>query len=485
MITLLLLALLVSPHPLQGQTGTITGQLLNDRGLPAAGVRVAAMPVPRDGDNSAPPLIGLTLTDNNGRFTIQLLEPGTYYVTAGLLDSPSYYPGVGTLSSAKSILVSAGARVSGIDFKTVQPLIHSVSGRVVLQPGQKLVPGYRMALTGAATIETPVTPDGTFEFARVSPGQYTLRLAANGFPAAMPLVVEGRITGIEFRPGAIFVNGSVAMEDGSDAPTTSVTFRDIKQNRLMEVTARKTFALLVPEGEFRVTAKRVATGYEVRSLTSGSVDLVSDSLKLTSNEPVVTITITLKPAPTVPFAGRAVSARGVLQPIRSIRMEAGERTESVQGAVQPDGSFAFDKISPGEYTAVVAVAGSQESRIKVVVPPAGRRDAEIVIPELQQFSARLTIEPNVPAASRPVVTLRFVEAAGNIVPLAIDGSSSGAPLKFSLSEGRYRVTATVRESGAGAGTTRVKALTSGTVNLLTSPLEVGGTAEELRITIGQ
>jgi hypothetical protein len=480
------LALLASPHPLQGQTGTITGQLLNDRGLPVAGVRVAAMPVPREGDTSTGPLVGLTLTDSNGRYTIETLEPGTYYVTAGLLETPSYYPGVGTLSSAKSILLPAGARLSGIDFKTVQPVTHSVSGRVVLLPGQKLLPGYRMALTGDGSLEAPVNPDGAFEFNRVPPGQYTLRLATNGLSASMPLVVDGRLTGIEFRPSSVFVNGNVVMEDGSDAATASVTFRDIKQNRLLEVAARKTFALLVPEGEFRVAAKRLPTGYEVKSLTAGSVDLLSNSLKLSSNEPVVAIAMTLKPAPTVSFTGRAVSARGVLQPVRSIRMEAGESTEPTQGTVQPDGSFAFDRISPGEYTAAVLVAGSQESRVKVVVPPEGRRDAEILIPELRQFSARLTIEPNVPASAHPVVTLRFVEAAGNIGHLAIDGSSVEAPLKFSLSEGQYRVTATIRESGTGAGgTTRVKTLTSGTVNLLTSPLNAGGTVEELRITIGQ
>src|SRR5262245_3881673 len=121
----LLLAMLVPAA--QAQTGSITGQLLNDRGVPVAGVRVAAMPMPREGDNSAGPLIGLTLTDSNGRYTIEMLEPGTYYVTAGRVDALSYYPGVNTLSSAKSILVTGSARISGIDFRTVLPLVHAVS----------------------------------------------------------------------------------------------------------------------------------------------------------------------------------------------------------------------------------------------------------------------------------------------------------------------------------------------------------------------
>jgi hypothetical protein len=470
----------------QAQVGTVTGQLLNDRGLPAAGVRVAAMPVPREGDTNAPTLAGLTLTDSNGRYTIETLEPGTYYVTAGRVDSPSYYPGVGAVSAAKSILVAAGAIISGIDFKTVQPLTHVVSGKVVLQPGQKLVPGSappRMILTGAASLEAPLSSDGNFEFSRLQPGQYTLRLSADAFSVPMPVAVEGRVTGIEFRPAAVSVSGSVVTEGDGDAPTVSVSFLNIRQNRLMEVAASRAFAFFASEGEFRVTAKRVPAGYQVKSLTAGGVDLLTNSLKLSSTEPVVAIALTLKAAPAVAFAGRAISPLGLLRQMGSIRMENGG--EPLQGVVQPDGSFVFDRIAPGEYTAVISVAGSEEFKTKVTVPPDGHPDAAIVIPELRQLSVKLGVEGNVPAAARPLVTLRFVDDAGDIVPLAIDRSLGETPLMFSLRDGRYQVTATIRESVAGAGTTRVKSLTAGPLDLLTSPLSVAGSVDEIRITIGR
>jgi hypothetical protein len=468
----------------QAQIGTVTGQLLNDRGLPVSGVRVAAMPVPREGDATGPTLVGLTLTDSNGRYTIEMLEPGTYYVTAGRVDSPSYYPGVNTLSSAKSILVTAGARIFGIDFRTVQPLTHTVSGRVVLQPGQKLAPGARMMLAGAASLEAPISADGAFEFNRVQPGQYTLRLSSDAFSAAIPVVVDGQVTGIEFRPPAVSISGSAVMEDASDAPSVSVAFMDVKQTRAVEVAARQ-FSFFIPEGEFRVTAKRVPNGYQVKSLTAGGVDLLSNNLKLSSAEPVVAIALTLKAAPAVAFTGRAVSLRGVLQPVRNIRMQRPDGAEPLQGTTQPDGSFVFDKIAPGEYTAAIIGAGSEELKVKVSVPPEGQRDAEIVIPDLRQLSVKLGIEPNVPPAARALVTLRFVEANGDTVPLVLDGSSGGTPLKLSLREGQYRVTATVRESAAGTERTRVKTMTSGTVDLLTSPLNVGERVEEIQITVGR
>jgi hypothetical protein len=104
---------------------------------------------------------------------------------------------------------------------------------------------------------------------------------------------------------------------------------------------------------------------------------------------------------------------------------------------------------------------------------------------MRQLSAKLGIETNVPAAARTVVTLRFVEAGGDTVPLTMDGSSGEAPLKFSLREGQYRVTATIRESGGGDERSRVKSLSSGTVDLLKSPLNVGESVEEIRITVGR
>jgi hypothetical protein len=444
------------------------------------------MPVPRDGDTGTPTLIGLTLTDSNGRFTLEMIEPGTYYVMAGRIDAPSYYPGVNALSSAKSILVTAGARVSGIDFRTVQPLIHSLSGRVVLQPEQKLPPGARMMLSGAtpATAEAPISADGAFEFNRIQPGQYTLRLSSDPFSAPRPVTVEGRVTGLEFRLPPISLNGSVVTEGNSEAPTVSVTFMDVKQGRAIAIAGRVSFSVFVPEGEFRVAATRVPNGYEVKSLMAGDVDLLSNTLKLSSAAPAVGIALTLKASPTVAFIGKAVSQPGVLLPVRSIQMERAG-AQPFQGAIQPDGSFTFEKIPPGEYTAVILGSGFDERKMKVSIPPGGKRDAEIVIPALRQLSVKLAVESNVPAAASTLVTLRFIEANGDIAPLVLDGSSGGTPLNFSLYEGQYRVTATVREASAGAERTRVKALTSGSVNLLTTPLSVGDRVEEIRITVGR
>jgi hypothetical protein len=480
-------ALLVLPQLAQAQTGTITGLLLNDRGTPAVGIRVAAIPAPREGEPVVTTLIGLTQTDTNGRFTLELADPGPYYIMAGELAAPSYYPGVSALSSAKSILLAAGARISGIDFKTAVPLFYVASGRVALPPGHKILPGSRMALAGPVSQEQPIRPDGTFEFSRLTPGRYILKLLPEGSLFATPLVIEDRnITGIAY-PNApiVWVSGSVTMEDSSAAPNVSLAFEDASQNRVMEVATRQSFAFFAPEGEFRASIKSLPNGYQVTSLNADGIDLLSNSsLKFSETRPVVSIAMTVKEIPTVPFAGRAVSPRGIAESVQSIAMKGSGNVEAMQGTVQPDGSFAFDRVAPGDYVATISLSGSNPVKTRVNVPSDGKRDARIVIPESRYLSVRLDIDGSVPAAARPVVTLRF-EGNGTVTPIVVDGSSAGVPLRFELRQGTYRVSANVRESTAGATGTRVKTLTSGSVDLLNSPLDVSADNPEIVVSIGR
>src|SRR4030095_14948098 len=97
-----ILAMLV-PGGLQAQVvpGIVTGQLLSREGQPVAGVRISAMAVP---ESNIPPSAGstlmiLTVTDNAGRYRLDNVPPGRYYIIAGLVESPTYYPGVSAASS--------------------------------------------------------------------------------------------------------------------------------------------------------------------------------------------------------------------------------------------------------------------------------------------------------------------------------------------------------------------------------------------------
>jgi hypothetical protein len=205
---------------------------------------------------------------------------------------------------------------------------------------------------------------------------------------------------------------------------------------------------------------------------------------LSTTEPVVGVTVTLRAVPTVAFAGHIVSPRGVPQPIDAIVLKGTPGVAPLGGTAQSDGSFTFERVAPGDYTAEIGLPGSGPFEAKVTVPVDGSRSARIVIPELRQLSARLRIDEPVTAGARPAVTVRFA-GEGTLTSLIVDGSSGETPLQFTLRDGQYRVTATIRGS-IGTGKSDVKTLTSGDADLLQAPLQVSeDSPKEVLISIGR
>src|SRR6516164_6850208 len=115
LVALLLVRWSVVP---QTQNGIVTGRVLTAAGLPAM-VRVAALdaPAPGTAGAEAPALISLTQTRPDGNYRLTDVPPGRYVVMAGVVETPTYYPGTRALSSAKPLELAAGKTVSGIDFR--------------------------------------------------------------------------------------------------------------------------------------------------------------------------------------------------------------------------------------------------------------------------------------------------------------------------------------------------------------------------------
>jgi 5-hydroxyisourate hydrolase-like protein (transthyretin family) len=103
---------------LADQSGVITGVLKDASGKPAPGVRVGAIAVPDSAADiaDASAMVSLAATDEAGRYRLENIPPGKYYVSAGRVDFPTYYPGTQALARGTIIAISPKAVVDGIDF---------------------------------------------------------------------------------------------------------------------------------------------------------------------------------------------------------------------------------------------------------------------------------------------------------------------------------------------------------------------------------
>jgi hypothetical protein len=186
----ILLALLLiqgTPSPRTG-TGVVTGRILSLDGTPAVGVRVAAVPVPDSAVPAGPPVLSsIGQTDSAGNYRLENIPAGRYYITAGLVDRPIYFPGSDAPTSSSIINVTAAASVTGVDFKLQRAVALKVSGRVLGNAVAQVSPARpRVTLLPRTPAVQPPYPsallrsDLTYEVANVLPGTYSVQLTGMG-----------------------------------------------------------------------------------------------------------------------------------------------------------------------------------------------------------------------------------------------------------------------------------------------------------------
>jgi hypothetical protein len=189
-----LVALLLLLQAAAARPGVVTGQLQTKEGMPAAAIRISALPAPppnirpSDGQNyyAATAPASTTLSDAQGRYRLANLAPGRYFIVASVFGYPTFYPATTNADGATVITVAADApAVDAINFTVLMPPGGRISGRVSTPPAPNSQE--KAILSGVALgelLEVPVGTDGSFTFGHLPKGSYLVSIFPT--PPGMP-----------------------------------------------------------------------------------------------------------------------------------------------------------------------------------------------------------------------------------------------------------------------------------------------------------
>lgn len=180
------------------QTGVLAGQVNTPEGRPASGVRVAAMAVPEPNApaGTASTLVSIGQTDAAGRYRLEAIPAGRYYIVAGQVEFPTYYPGVATVTEATPVPVAAasGAANLALNFALSSANQDGAIEITVTSAGAPLR-GAQLTLRGPAsgasiananTLGAVTDAAGQGAFRNLAPGQYAIQAQLDGYLGTLP-----------------------------------------------------------------------------------------------------------------------------------------------------------------------------------------------------------------------------------------------------------------------------------------------------------
>jgi hypothetical protein len=233
------------------RTSAIAGQVSDEYGDPVEGVPIRLQRIRFvSGRRRLVEVPGASSsgTDDDGRYRIFGLQPGSYIVAAyagqlvlgqpNVADLPgyatTYFPGTPNPSELRLVAVPASQDLDGVSFSLSRTPTATVSGVAVNSTGEPITGGLVLASSrrSSAVATTPVGAriqrDGSFAFPNVPPGQYVIqayrgrsRSSVEGEFAAVGVSVNGTdVEGlfVQTSPGST-ISGRLTF-DGSQTPAS-------------------------------------------------------------------------------------------------------------------------------------------------------------------------------------------------------------------------------------------------------------------------
>jgi len=383
----------------------ISGRILDEIGEPVEGAIVQPATLRYvNGRRELVAFPALRRTDDQGRFRLFGLPPGTFAVSATVgqvvsfesaTDYPgygrTYFPGTPTGAEAQFIKLDASEEISDINFSLVRNPSYRVSGVAVTASGTpvtggiSLLPTYRSGAAGAA-IGAKVEKDGRFEFSGVTPGDYVIQVVRDHkvvrddgeFTHQFVTVTNSDISGLTLRTSTgSSINGRLTFAGGKpespDAGNVELAAlpADLDRARRIggpasraEIGDDRSFALRGISGPRRLQVLRAPAGWMESAVLVGGIDVTDrvmefgrDSQSLNDVEVVFTDQIT--------EIGGTVAQKGrePLDPddLSVVAFSTNRELWYLQSRyvrplpIRSDASFSIVGLPPGEYF-VLAVA---------------------------------------------------------------------------------------------------------------------------------
>jgi len=330
--------------------GTVTCVLTSDAGRPAAGVRVAVMeqPVNLAVAASAAALVSIGETDDAGRFRLENVPPGRYYIAAGRVELPTFFPGTLEIAAGKIITVAAGATVTGVNFnlKDVSDRGVETISAVLRIPLQVQTGGIRIPLfsdRGKVRLRLTHLPDGN-----------RTEIPLDALSVMLPIAAGEYEVGIENLPDDVRLND---LRFG----TTNL------RNNKLKVTLAD---LPDPETGEQITLTDTQTGIVIQRRAQGPITSSQSGVSygsMTSKSELI-LSISEGSQPATPASGVKVSGK-----VFSGQEEA--YISGKPGRLYADGSFEFRDVSAGRHI-VFMLGRSATSRQLSAVITVGNVDVE-------------------------------------------------------------------------------------------------------------
>jgi hypothetical protein len=377
--------------------GVVTGRVVDEYGDPISNVQVGAMRSQTiGGRKQLMPTGRISSTNDLGEFRVFGIPPGQYAIQAtwhGMMPvlapgaraddesgyATTFFPGTVAASEAQRLTVASGQTISDVVFAMVTAKVARLSGTVVDSHGR---PAQGMLMIsrnesgnsamGGINMGAPIRPDGTFAFANLTAGDYTLQATLVG-PKPETAVAKVAVAGVDITDVRLTAlppssaTGRIVVDPAALQSLASATLSvfAIAMNQAMfdrrtpaRVADDLTFTLDAPPGLMRIAVFGQPPGFDVRAVRVSGVDVTDSGVEFKAGRDLSGLEIELTNKLTT-VSGLVSDSRGetakeysvVVFPQDQSRLTPGSRYVKT-GRPDQDGRFKVAGLPPGEYYAI-------------------------------------------------------------------------------------------------------------------------------------